>query len=93
MLPQTATIVVEHSTGATSINQVEFSHCRPYSTTSSILFGGDDAVVGGPAVVLHLFQRHDVGLGQIGHDAPGERRHEHHGRAQSRRERADGPRH
>jgi hypothetical protein len=49
VLPQTATIVVEHSTGATSINQVEFSHCRPYSTTSSISFGGGDAVESAPA--------------------------------------------
>ncbi len=49
VLPQTANTVVEHSTGAASINQVEFSHCRPYSTTSSIRFGGDDAVEPAPA--------------------------------------------
>ncbi len=41
VLPQTATTVVEDSTGASSINRVEFSHCHPYSTTSSIRFDGD----------------------------------------------------
>lgn len=40
-LPQTATTVVEHPTAATGINRVGFSHCRPYSNTSSIRF--DDA--------------------------------------------------
>jgi hypothetical protein len=38
VLPQSATTVVENSTGIASINRVEFSHCRPYSSTSSIRF-------------------------------------------------------
>jgi hypothetical protein len=38
VLPQSATTVVENSKGIVSINQVEFSHCRPYSSTSAIRF-------------------------------------------------------
>jgi hypothetical protein len=48
-LPQTAITVVEHAAGTTSINRVEFSHCRPYSNTSSIRFDGDAAPETAPA--------------------------------------------
>jgi hypothetical protein len=41
VLPQTATTLVEHAGGTLSVNQLEFSHCRPYSNSSSIRF--DDA--------------------------------------------------
>jgi hypothetical protein len=41
LLPQTAITTVEDFTGATSINRVEFSHCHPYSSSSSIRFDSD----------------------------------------------------
>jgi hypothetical protein len=44
VLPQSATTVVEHSKGTVSVNRVEFSHCRPYSSTSSIKFAEAPAV-------------------------------------------------
>jgi len=45
VLPQKSTTFVENSTGFTSTNQVEFSHCQPYSSTSSIKFDGGAAPV------------------------------------------------
>jgi hypothetical protein len=79
VLPQTATTVVEHSTGVTSVNRIEFSHCRPYSNTSSIRF--DDGAAPEPAPVHGEQQPVPAGLSLLlqmdapltGHSAVGER--------------------
>ena len=55
VLPQTSTTVVGNATGEVSMNQVEFSHCRPYSSTSVIRFG-DEAAAAPAAAPVHREQ-------------------------------------
>ncbi len=41
LLPQTARLYLEHSSGERRLNLTEFSHCRQYSGTSAISFDSD----------------------------------------------------
>ncbi|MGO4880757.1 MAG: hypothetical protein ACLP59_08050 [Bryobacteraceae bacterium] len=49
VMPQTAITRVAHADGNISINRVAFSHCRPYSSTSSISFEAPSAIAQAPA--------------------------------------------